>query len=340
MNTLRRNFGYKFISLLVSILLYWIASGQKNNPDVRTDIFVQPAVEGLPDNLILKSAPQGSAVSVSGTAQAVEAFRSLEPKAILNLSSGKVGSDRYPVKYLYPNGFSDTLEIIGPPVALVTLEQKKSVKFTVDVLYNDNPPAGYAYSDARSAPATVQVVGLYSDVIRVQRVVANLDTSGAPGAISQDVELVAQDVKQEPVENVQIVPKQVRASLGLKKTPSTKTVLLSIELIGNPAPGYEISGYDFFPNVVTVSGSQELLASRSSLRVPVDVDGLKAGTNKTVIIQPPSGLRVVGGDAAVRLRLNVRPVATASPAPSATPALPSPTPTTPSASTSPAASTP
>jgi YbbR domain-containing protein len=327
MNTLRRNFIYKFLSLLMAILLYWIASGQKNNPSVKGEFYVQPVAEGLPDDLILKSAPQGSPVSVSGTAEAVEAFRALEPKATVNLSNAKVGSDRYPVKYLYPNGFTDVLQIIGPPVTLVTLEPKKSAKFTVEVLYNDNPPAGYAYSDPRSVPASVQVVGLYSDVIRVQRVVANLDTSGAPGAVSQDVELVAQDVKQQPVENVQIVPKQVRATLRLKKTPSTKTVLLSIELIGNPDPGFEISGYDFEPNAVTVSGSQELLASRSSLRVPVDVDGLKAGTTKTVTIQPPSGLRVVGGAATVRLRLKVRPIATASPAVRATPAPAAPSPT-------------
>jgi YbbR domain-containing protein len=181
-------------------------------------------------------------------------------------------------------------------------------------------------------------VGLNADVSRVQRVVANLDTSGTPGAVTQDVELVAQDVKLQPVENVQIIPKQVRATLGLKKTSATKIVLLTIDLIGSPNPDYEISGYEFLPNTVTVSGSQELLAAQSSLRVPVDVDGIKASTTRTITIQPPSGLRVVGGGAAVRLRLRVRPVATASPAPPAASSTgPSPTPSanTPAVSSNP-----
>ncbi len=326
MNTLRRNFGYKFLSLLISILLYWIASGQRNNPPAKEVFYVQPAVEGLPDHLILKVPPQGSPVTVTGTGAAVEAFRALEPKATLDLSSAKIGSDRYPIKYQYPKGLSDGLEITGPPLSLVTLEQKQRETFHVDVLYDDNPPAGYAYTEPRSIPSKVQVVGLNADVSRVQRVVANLDTSGAPGAVAQDVELVAQDVKLQPVENVQIIPKQVKATLGLKKTSATKIVLLTIELNGSPEPGYEISGYDFFPNSVTVSGSQEILASQSSLTVPVDVDGIKASTTKTITIQPPSGLRVVGGNAKVRLRLKVRPVATASTAPPEPRTSPTPSP--------------
>jgi YbbR domain-containing protein len=325
MNTLRRNFGYKFLSLLISILLYWIASGQKNNVAAK-EIYVQPVTENLPDSLILKSPPQGNPVQVSGTTPAVEAFRLLEPKATVDLTGAKVGTGRYPVKYLMPNGFTNALEVVGPPLSLVTLEQKKVVKFYVDVLYNDNPPAGYMYSGDKSDPSAVQVVGLNSDVMRVQRVVANLDTSGAPGAISQDVELVAQDVKQQPVENVQIIPSHVRATLGLKKTPSTKTVLLSIELNGSPDPAYEITEYEFIPRTVTVSGTQDLLASQSSLRVPVDVDGLNTSTTKSITIQPPPGLRVVGGKATVRLRLRVRPIVTPSPAPVKPTASASPTP--------------
>jgi YbbR domain-containing protein len=319
MTILRRNFGYKFLSLIISILLYWIASGQRNNPSAKGDFYVQPVVEGLPANMVLKNPPQGSSVSVSGPPAAVEAFRALEPKAIVNLSGAKVGADRYPIKYLYPNGFANSLEIIGPPVTLATVEQKQSSKFFVDVLYNDHPPAGYVYSDAKSNPPAVQVTGLNSDVSRVSRVVANLDTDGLPGAISQDVELVAQDLKQQPVENVQIIPKQVRATLGLKKTPSTKTVLLSIDLTGTPSAGYEISEYKFLPQTVTISGSQELLASRSSLSVPVDVDGIKSNVTRMVTIQPPSGLHLVEGNNPVKLILRVKATATTSPAPTATP---------------------
>lgn len=325
MSTLRRNFVYKFLSLVIAILLYWIASGQNSNPPVKGEFYVQPIPEGLPDNLILKAPPQGSPVSVSGTAAAMNAFRALEPKATVDLTNAQIGANRYPVKYRYPNGFADSLEIIGPPTSLVTVEKKTSAKFVVEVLFNNNPPAGYEYSEPRSVPSQVQVVGLNADVMRVGRVVANLDTSGAPGAVSQEVELVAQDIKYQPVENVQIIPNRVKATLGLKTTSSTKTVLLSIELNGSPEPGYEIKEYKFVPPMVTISGSQDLLSSRSSLRVPVDVDGIKANTTRTVTIEPPAGLRVVGNSTA-RLRLWVKPIETANPAPPPTPAASTPSP--------------
>ena len=337
MNTLRRNFGYKFLSLLVAILLYWIASGQKN-PPVKAEFYVQPQVMSLSADLVLKGPLQGTTVSVSGPAAAVEAYRALEPKAQVDLTAGKVGSDRYPVKYLMPNGFANALEVIGPPVTLVTLEQKKSVQYYVDPIFDDHPPAGYAYSPAKCTPAAVQVVGLTADVSRVWRVVANVDTSGTPGAISQDVELVAQDIKQQAIDSVQIVPNHVHVTLGLKKTPSTKTVLLSIKLNGTPDPRFEISGYSFVPNTVTISGAQEMLASQSSLVIPVDVDGLRASTTRSVTIQPPSGLRVVGGSATVKLRLDVKPIATASPAAPVKPSPPilaTPTATTPVVSPTP-----
>ncbi|MBC8101641.1 MAG: hypothetical protein H7Z41_03540 [Cytophagales bacterium] len=308
MSILRRNFGVKFWSLIIAILLYWIASGQRN-PVVKTEVYVQPQVSGLGEDLVAKTLPQGSPVSVSGSAEAVEAYRALEPKATVDLTGSKPGANRYPVKYLSPDGFSNALEIIGPSVTLVTLERKKRGEYSVDVIYDDAPPAGYAYSQPRASPARVQVEGLAADVGRVARVVANLDTSGTPGAINQEIELVAQDVKQQAVESVTVVPSKVRATLGLKKTPATKTVLLSADLNGTPAPGYYIAGYRFWPNTLTISGSQDLLASRSSLSVPVDVDGIRASAARTVRVQPPSGLTVVGTSATVHLRLDVQPIA-------------------------------
>lgn len=324
MSLLRRNFGYKCLSLIIAILLYWIASGQQN-PHVMAEVYVQPDVAGLPSNLVLKTAPQGVPITISGPAAAVSAFKAQERKATVDLSRAHAGTSNYPVQYVMPSGYGNALDIVGPLATQVTLDRKVSAKFFVDVDFDHNATPGYTYDDPRTSPSSVTVEGTAADLAHVQRIAGIVDNTGHPGAISEDVTLIAQDAKSQTVDGVSVIPQQVHVTIGLHRATAVKALVLSIDPVGTPAPGYQIVSYNFAPNAINVSGTTDILAAYSSLKVPVNVEGIRRSEVKEVPVVPPAGLTAVNGRTTVRVRLEVQRLTPSASAPAA-PATPAASP--------------
>jgi YbbR domain-containing protein len=157
----------------------------------------------------------------------------------------------------------------------------------------------------------------------VSRVVAIVNAPDSGGAVSQTVDIVAQNIKSQVMDTVTLEPPRVKVTLNLRATPVQKSLLLSANITGTPAPGYAVTGYAFEPSAVTVTGMQPVLADRSSLSVPVDVSGLTQTVNRTVSVPLPAGIASADGRAVrVSVRLEVRPVgvvSTPTPQPSASP---------------------
>ena len=63
---LRRNWEYKLLSLVLSILLFVIASVQRN-PSRTSSMTVQPEVVGVPADLAVKVPPRVEQVTLTGT---------------------------------------------------------------------------------------------------------------------------------------------------------------------------------------------------------------------------------------------------------------------------------
>lgn len=312
---MRRNLGYKILSVLVAILLYAYADAQRNPRTVR-EVYIQPRVSNVPRDLVVSTPPAGFTVAVSGPQAAVDTFRAQDVKAVLDLSGTRSGANRVRVEYRDTTGL---LDVPGPTVSLVELERKVRGDYFVDVIYDNTPPAGYEYIEPVSKPRRVSVEGRAENVHRVARVVALLDNSDVVGTINRSADLVAQDRMREVVRGVEIVPPRVQVTLGLREKPATKILLLSPRFIGTPAPGYTLVHYSFSPSTVTVSGPQDVLAGLSALEVPVDVNDLRSSQTRTLNVSPLSGIgQPVPRQ--VRVRVEVRPVA--APRPLETPASP------------------
>lgn len=330
---LRRNLGYKLLSVLIAILLYYVAFTQQN-PRTSRDIYVRPEVIGLSASMAVKLPPEGSIITISGPSSALEMLRSQAIRATVDVSQAEEGSNRLPITYVFPPGMRSRVDIEGNMVTEVALVKKASRPFMPDVIHAGTPPIGYEYRDAITDPRQVAVMGLPSDVARVGRVVASVDNNADEGAIDRMVTLVAQDIGQKVMDSVTIDPPQVRVQIGLKRTLITKRVLLSAQMSGDPAPGFYIASYVFTPAMVTIAGPEETLAERSSLSVSVDVEGIAARTTKTVTIAPPPGVTLRDAPRAVRIRLDVRPIRSFGGPPTGTsrePQPPTPVPTAPAA---------
>jgi YbbR domain-containing protein len=315
-----RNLGYKILSVIIAILLYTVASAQRN-PRVSRDVYVQPRIENLPSDLGVKADPTGFNITVSGPSLAVEAFRGQQVKATLDLSQGQPGVNRVVIRY---KNDPQATDVVGPPVAEVVLEKKKRSPWNVDVEYNrNNPHPGYEYKDPVVDPREVQVAGLVSEMRRVDRVVAFVDNNGP---FHGTAEVVAQNVRREEIDTVDLDPKQVQVTIDEQKVPAKKALLLSAAVTGAAAAGFNLINYVFDPAAVEVTGTPARLKALWSLSVPVDISGLRESVTRSVTVPLPPGVSFAAPTRSrrVALRLDIRPVAVPSPSPTPT-AVPKPT---------------
>ncbi len=312
MALLRRNWEYKLLSLVLSILLYFIASTQRN-PSRTSSLTVQPEISGLAPDLAVKVVPRSEQVTLTGTSDELERVRKSGLKATINATGAGPGKSFLPVNYVLPETVKGRVSVDAPPMLEVELEARTQKDVDVRVLFENQPPPGFEYETPKAQPARITVTGLASEVERVERVVALLDNAGSSGAVEREVPVVAQDAKQQVISSVTLQPAQVRVSLSLRQAPATKTVVLSAELTGEPAPGVHLTSYQFTPSTVVVRGEPATLSQLSALRVSVSVAGLSQNETRKLLLPVQPGITLVGARSA-QLTLKV-----SSPVPNPTP---------------------
>jgi len=304
--TIKRNLGYKIFSLIVATLLYYVASAQQN-PHVTRDLYIQPEVVKLPQSIVVKDPPAPFPLTVTGPESVLNKTTAQSIRATIDGAIAKPGVNRLPIAIVFPPGIqssgNDAL-----PMGQFTTEKKDQKEYGVDVLFAGTAPPGQEYGDPIAIPSNVTVEGLSDDLKRVGRVVAHIEREDNELAVERMVTLVAEDQDKLRVDGVEIIPPQVKVRVKLHPVPTTKTMLLSVEFRGKPAPGFRIASYDPQPNQITVRGAIETLSSRSSITIPVDISGLKESTTKTVTVALPSGIQPQEALPPIKVRLEVQPI--------------------------------
>lgn len=314
---LRRNWEYKLLSLVLSILLFVIASVQRN-PSRTSTMSVLPEVIGVPAALAVKVPPHSEQVTLTGPIEELELVRKQGLIVRVNATGAAAGKNALPVTYELPKSVRNRVSVEAPPMLEVELEARIERSVPVRVLFENQPPPGFEYETPQATPEEVTVTGLASDVAQVERVVALLDNTGASGAVRREVPVVAQDKNQQVISRVNLKPTRVQVALLLRQAPATKTLVLSAELSGTPAPGARLVGYQFSPSTLVVRGEPLALSRLSSLPVPVNLNNLVGTEIRKVVLTPPPGT-VFSGPRIVQLTLTVQGGTPATPPPTASP---------------------
>lgn len=146
-----------------------------------------------------------------------------------------------------------------------------------------------------SLPADLEITGDYRKevdvIIRAQRRVelvgisAVIDFEDArPG--TEIVPLTERNIANSPsgVEVLGIIPARLRLEL---ERIAEKIVRVEPEILGKPAPGYQIAAVRAWPSEVTVTGPESNVDKMSSARtVPVDVSGRSASFTSSADLDP------------------------------------------------------
>jgi YbbR domain-containing protein len=178
-----------------------------------------------------------------------------------------------------------------PQQIVVRLDPLIHKQVSVQV-FEGNLPSGLQPGAPVLSFQTVDVYGPASYVRNVAYAQApvRIDASGLD--IDQDVDLVARDASDLPVENVVFNPRTVHVQILVGSQRQTETVPVNPVIVGAPAAGYYITSIDVQPSLVSVQGQKDALALLKGLAntKPISIAGATGDVTVSVGLDLPSGV--------------------------------------------------
>lgn len=294
------NLLYAIMALLFSVILFFNANGSNvSNPisspsaieETLSDVVIQPIydtdkyfIQGYQSTVTVRLSSLNRVLLSGEVNGETRSFR-----VVADLTGLSEGTHVVPLKV--QNLTTGVTALINPISITVTIEKLITKKFPVDVHINkDNLAAGYELTETTSSPAEVEVTTGDQSMSQITQVSASLDNlTSLDKNLTKEVSLSALNDKGE-IMNAVLSPSKVKVTLTIKM-PS-KEVPLSIAPVGTLPENISHFDFEWHPASVTLYGSSDLLASYTSLSIPLDITNIKEKTKKTLDLPSDLGLMI------------------------------------------------
>jgi YbbR domain-containing protein len=152
----------------------------------------------------------------------------------------------------------------------------------------------------------VTVKGPASEVRRVDRAEARIQLDPEGIDFDRDVELIAVDALGNELAQVEVEPTAVHVNVVILADKQTRSLPVTPNITGAPAPGFELATVAVQPLVVSVEGDADQLAGlRSVTTAPISLNGATSNLSTTVALALPPGVLAYDAES-VRVTITVR----------------------------------
>ena len=274
---LTHNLGLKLLSVGLAALLWLVVINSQDPVEAKT-------FENIPVTIINEKAltakdkipevVEGDTVSV-----VVEARRSICEKltrddivAVADFEKISV-TDAVPIDVSVQTEYAREVEIVRGMNHVMKLRLEDSVvkDFRVKISTTGQTKDGYVIGDMVASPNMITLTGSRTQIGKIKEVVLMVDVEGLSKESQTTAIPVIYDMNGDVVASskVSLSAAEIAVTIPVLKT---KTVKISVKTEGEPAPGYEIGGISFQPNMVTVAGTpEELVLLGSTLYATCDI---------------------------------------------------------------------
>lgn len=242
-------------------------------------------VEGLPEEVDITLVGQRRHIFL--------AKQSPSKGVSVDLTGLKPGNHKVTLKYTQRLKSLDYK--LDPSQVTVTIYEKVSDtrSLSYDVLHKDSLDKKLYISDIKLDRSDVIIKGAEYKLKQVASVKALVDVNNIPNPKAgelelKDVPLVAYDTDGQILEDVEIVPKNVTATLTI--TSPSKEIPIKVVPVGDLAFGKSIKSMDLSSTMVTVYGEQSAVDKIEQLEVEIDTDGLDENKEYHVTLKKPNGI--------------------------------------------------
>ncbi len=298
--SVRRTPGLMVIALLLAVSL-WVFVTDTENPTV-IDYFPQPIqVEAVNVRESLGVANQLPTVNVR-VAAPTDRWGDLTAanfRAFVDLNGFDARSQEVPVQIEFEGVRGARIVETDPRTIVVNLEDLVSRTVSVETRAVGTLPIGYELGTMTPATPSVTVTGPESLVELVAEAAADVNVTGLTVSVEQTVSVKPLGAGGSEIRGVRLDPATVRVSLEVNQSTIVRTVPLTVEVSGSPAPGFRVTSVSVSPPAVQVQGALVSVQQVDSITLPpVNVNGARSDIVRSVAIPLPENLAFVNTERA------------------------------------------
>ncbi len=302
------NWLLKLAAVILATMLYVglviSQSAQELTGSIQVDAIGQPATVVLSDNLPRVTKVRYIALGDPNARASSDSFRATIDLAGVNPAAGSI---YLPISVEAVDPRFRVLDF-EPPGINVQLDPFKTRRVPVRVAQGPSP-AGLDIRPPVLTPKEVSVSGPASIVDRV--VAARADVIIEPSGLNVDraIDLIPVDVLGNLLTPVDVEPSTVHVQIAVFSDSRSRSLAVNPVVTGTPAVGFEIGPITVDPPLVLVEGdNDELTALVRADTAPISISGATQAVSSEVPLDLPAGVLALGGDATVRVTIEIRQI--------------------------------
>ena len=294
-----------YLSLIIAVVLFLLIDSKvitlvETEAEVITNVPV--VVKYNEEAYVIEGVPETVDITITGRKSDIYLAKQLgEYEVILDLSDYTPSDTPYKVYFTYSKSIDSLSYQLSPEYVQVTIKNKESqvMSISYDLLNIDALDSKLSVKSVTLDKSEVVVKGGSDALGEIASVKALIDLQKQnfteAGTFDIDnVELVAYDSNGNRLNNIEIVPKTISATVVLESY--SKTVPISVETTGELVTGKAIASILINNNSnysITIYGDQTEIENIESVPVTINVDGRGNESTWTyeVNIRKPNGVR-------------------------------------------------
>ena len=299
-----------YLSLIIAVVLFLLIDSKvitlvETEAEVITNVPV--VVKYNEEAYVVEGVPETVDITITGRKSDIYLAKQLgEYEVILDLSDYTPSDTPYKVYFTYSKSIDSLSYQLSPEYVQVTIKNKESqvMSISYDLLNIDALDSRLSVESVTLDKSEVVVKGGSDALAEIASVKALIDleqqkfTEAGTYDIS-NVELAAYDSRGNRLDNVEIVPETISATVVLESY--SRTVPISIETTGELVTGKAIASLLINNNtsyMITIYGDQSVIDGIDSVPVTINVDGRGNESTWTydVNIRKPNGVREMSVD--------------------------------------------
>jgi YbbR domain-containing protein len=307
MALLLRNWPLKLGALVLSILLYagLVYSGSFTERQA-TGIPIRATNQPL--NTYLLTGELGTVdVGYRAAAGAVGSVTNATFSAIVDLEGYDMTQAGEPQRLAVEvRSLDDEVVVLDvAPLEVSVILDRLAVRTVRVVVDRGEVPPGLEIGVQSVTPSTVQALGPESRLQLVTRAVARVQIDASGIDIHEPVDLVPVDVDGQPVQAVELSPREATVDIEVNTAETSRTVPVTPNLTGTPPTGLRLTSVSVEPAAVTLFGPPDVLAEIASVETSsVDLAAVTADAVVQATIVVPDQTRL-GEEAAGTVAVSI-----------------------------------
>lgn len=285
------------LSLLLAVVI-WVNAQQGEDPILRRAVQLPVQFIGAPENVRIIEPSNLNNVAVvvvyEGPASVVDTLTAADFSATVDLSQTPYGQQQLATVEVRAASDQITLDPPAPDQISVHLEPLVSKEIPVALDLRGSVPRGYTAGETLLEPASITVRGIESDVnplalARVTVFLSNEDTQTK--VVSPQPVFYDQQGRIAGVSSLELSHNQVTVTVPIAESADFANRVISVNIVGEPAPGYRVLNTSVNPPSVLLTGRPSQLEQPFRVQTePIDVTGLTETFSTRVSLDLPVGI--------------------------------------------------